>query len=659
MEDELLAERIEVAGGAWLQGGRVPSLSELLSSVPVLRSRPIALDAAIDVVFKGLLAAGFSPEEAGSHLRADAPEFHEAIDAHMALRSLLGPSRPSEHSTSEPMPQLPAPFGPRIEDGRQRYEVVELVGSGSEGTVFRAFDRRLNADGRPLPVAIKRLHSRSHLAERQVAEEAGRAMRIRHSAIAALLDFGTVEDGPFLVYEFANGLSLERWRRQRKVVPARQAAEIVRQLAAAVQVAHNAGIVHRDLKPTNVLVDDGGAPCITDLGLAAALSSTSEGTPGGSLGFAAPEQLRGERGAADASVDVYALGGILFWLLTGRYPNGDSAKNIHANLSSNRFPGGEERTGLSRSERTLSMICSKALAPHPTDRYSSAGVLAEDLQRWLVWEPVLPFDRAAARRVSLAARRSPGAAGIVGLAVLAICLAVGAAWNFETHRRQAQLSIQQARVENQHRQLENAEIYTHGFINVLKETNAESGDAAWIPILSALEAITGEEMLGVTGVHGDIAEMRISVVTRLLNQAARDGTQDSIEMILWETARGYWLLHAERDEEAYATLRENVGRAERVLPAGDPWTIHARALYSIATIRVAHDPEAVDGARGWLANHGSALPEPLRKFIRVKTGVVVPEPEERPRESAPQVLGSAGPQSDATQPLREASSVQD
>ncbi|MBK7405153.1 MAG: serine/threonine protein kinase [Phycisphaerales bacterium] len=490
MGDELLAERIEVAGASWLAGGRVPGLSELLASIPVLRSSPIALDAAIDVVLQGLLAGGLSLEASGEAIRADTPELTEAIDAHLALKSLLGHSIPDRSPASAPEMRLPVAFGPTIDGGGKRYELVEFIGSGSEGRVFRAFDRRLNADGRPLPVAVKTLSSPQSL--RRVHDEATRATRVRHTGIAALLDCGQSEDGPYLVSEFVEGVTLDRWCRQRGVIPSRDAAEIVRQLAEAAQAAHNAGVVHRDLKPTNVLVTDAGQARITDFGLAAALSAKGEGSPTGSLAFAAPEQLLGEQGAADASVDVYALGGLLYWLLTARYPNGNSAREIYANLAERRFPGTTLPPKLPRQEATLGRICSKALAPDPGDRHSSAAVLAQDLARWLAWEPVLPFDASSARRIELATRRSPLAAATVGVSALVMFGAIGVAWRMDAVRRSAlvvaerersnrELAWSRERLESQRTQLLDTQRYTRGFMGLLKQTYADSGRRRMAP----------------------------------------------------------------------------------------------------------------------------------------------------------------------------------
>ncbi|HZW08582.1 MAG TPA: hypothetical protein VFF69_01645 [Phycisphaerales bacterium] len=147
MEDELLAERLESAGLAWSRQGRTPTLRELVTCIPILRSRPISLDAAIDVALRGHLAAGLTLEESAEQLRADAPELADAIEAHLALRSMLG-------SLPAPVPveteDLPRPFGPALRDGKQRYQLEEALGSGTQGVVFRAMDRLLAADGRPL-----------------------------------------------------------------------------------------------------------------------------------------------------------------------------------------------------------------------------------------------------------------------------------------------------------------------------------------------------------------------------------------------------------------------------------------------------------------------------------------------------------------------------
>lgn len=625
LDDELLAERIEIAGESWLADGGVPSLAELIRSIPLLRSRPLAFDAAIDVVLRGLLAQSISIQEATEQLREQAPEFHDAIEAHISIRSMIKSWVVSDTAPARPVGELPRAFGPKLGDGRPRYELVERVGSGSEGTVFRAFDRRLSADGRPLAVAIKILHRHEGDDPDRVLAEAARAMRVRHPSIAALLECGVDEEGPFLVYEFVAGQPLDRWRRRQVTVTPRSAAAIVRSLAAAVQVAHNAGVVHRDLKPTNVLIGDDGTPHITDFGLAAAMTVDPAMELVGSLGFAPPEQLRGERGGADALVDVYALGGLLYWLTTGRFPNGESATHIERDLEAGRAPSLEALGDAPDADRTIRGITERALSPDPATRYPSAAVLASDLERWLSAEPVLPFDENPLRRITLAARRSPTAAATVAMAAILVLVAIGAAWFFDAQRRNAEfdaerdrlrqsVELAEARAQHEERRISNAATMVRGFLSVLRQTQADSGDASWLPVVTAIESLAAQDALGLPSMEGDLSETRIVIVRNTLAKADASGQRNSVENVFWETALGYWLMKAGHYDEGRQVLEQNLERGREVLPAGDPWQRIIGSLHDLALIATA-DPGDRE-ARVRLEESLPKLPAALRLFIQ-------------------------------------------
>ncbi|QKK07934.1 MAG: serine/threonine protein kinase [Planctomycetota bacterium] len=382
MEDELLAERIEHDLGR--RGSVAPAirLSGLIGAIPLLRSRPIALDAAIDVVVRGMLARGESPQDIEAALLADSPEFADSIRAHMALRSMMSTTNsaaaPKDH---QPMGALPVSFGPDLPNGKPRYELVENVGGGSEGRVYRAFDRQISTGDRPLQVAVKILHSSGDAVPARVIDEVARVMRVRHPAVVSLLNWERDYEQPFLVYEFIEGESLDRWRKTRARPSCREIAMLVRRLAEGVQAIHTAGVAHRDIKPNNIIIDRQGAAYITDFGLAEEIAARASLRSGGSLAFAAPEQLQGEPGSSGNAVDVYALGGVLYWLLTGNYPNGATTREVQQHVTSRLELPEVDRDRYGRSEQTLHQIARRALSPDPADRHSSADALAIDLGR--------------------------------------------------------------------------------------------------------------------------------------------------------------------------------------------------------------------------------------------------------------------------------------
>src|SRR5262249_36600268 len=207
------------------------------------------------------------------------------------------------------------------------YEVQGELGRGGMGVVYRAWHLRL---GRA--VALKMLLAgpcaRPEELER-FRREAQAVAALRHANIVQVYDVGDVEGRPFFTMEFVEGGNLAQ-QIQGVPQPARQAAALVATLADAVHAAHQSGIVHRDLKPGNILISRDGTPKVTDFGLARRLEGdgglTLSGVPVGTPSYMAPEQARADKGAVGPATDVYALGAILYELLTGRPPfKADSA----------------------------------------------------------------------------------------------------------------------------------------------------------------------------------------------------------------------------------------------------------------------------------------------------------------------------------------------
>ncbi|MFG0242560.1 MAG: serine/threonine-protein kinase [Phycisphaerales bacterium JB054] len=620
MEDELLAERIEHDLGQ--QGSVVPamSLSGLIGAIPLLRSRPIALDAAIDVVVKGMLARGRSPQEIEAALLEDSPEFADSIRAHMALRAMLTSSNPVvATNTRTSLGALPVSFGPELPDGQRRYELVENVGGGSEGSVYRAFDRQISTGDRPLQVAVKILHSRGDAVPVRVIDEVARVMRVRHPAVVSLLNWERDYEQPFLVYEFIEGESLDRWRKTRPRPSCREIATMVRRLAEGVQAIHSAGVAHRDIKPNNIIVDRHGAAFITDFGLADEIAARASLRSGGSLAFAAPEQLQGEPGSSGNAVDVYALGGVLYWLLTGSYPNGATSREVQQHVTSRTELPEVDRSRYGRGEFTLHQIARRALAPDPADRHSSADALATDLGRWLAYEPVVPFDDSVARRAALATRRSPMAVVAAGGLLLATVVTMWSAWRldaqkaesrFTMERQRYQLELQQRQqlLEQRTRRMEEAQQITREFAQTARRFLNKDGDTSWLAMFSSLESLSSKGALAIPGVGAELVQGRIALMSDLLHDADQAGTRNSVENALWESALVYWLLRAERFEEAAALGDQNTARLVGLVPADDPWTIVAGALSRTARLHLQPGDDRADADRRWLEEHREQLP---------------------------------------------------
>src|SRR5437764_307293 len=201
------------------------------------------------------------------------------------------------------------------------YEVEAVLGRGGMGIVFRARHLRLNR-----PVALKMMLAGGYTGRREqdrFQREAEAVARLRHANVVQIHDIGDAAGRPYFTMELVDGGSLAQ-KLAGTPQPARQAAELAATLARAVQAAHAAGIIHRDLKPGNVLLAADGTPKIGDFGLARRVDDgagvTQIGVAVGTPSYMAPEQARGRTDAVGPAVDVYALGAILYELLTGRPP---------------------------------------------------------------------------------------------------------------------------------------------------------------------------------------------------------------------------------------------------------------------------------------------------------------------------------------------------
>ncbi|HLN29984.1 MAG TPA: protein kinase [Gemmataceae bacterium] len=326
--------------------------------------------------------------------------------------------------------------------GLPGYEIHGELGRGGMGVVYRARQLRLER-----VVALKMLLYGAHTStERRVRfqAEADAIARLHHPNIVQVYDVGEHEGVPFLVLEYMRGGSLEK-RLSGKPLTPRQAAELIETLAWAVDHAHGHGIIHRDLKPANILISGEGRgakgerdeaenlrlasfiPKISDFGLAKQERAelTSVGDVLGTPSYMAPEQATGAVGAIGPAADIYALGAILYELLTRRPPfvSASVLETLEQVRTREPIAPGKLTTGMPHD---LETICLKCLEKEAGKRYAGARALAEDLRRYLDGRPVLARPIGALGRTWRWARRNPGwAAMIASLAGLLLISAVG------------------------------------------------------------------------------------------------------------------------------------------------------------------------------------------------------------------------------------------
>lgn len=440
-DDDLLADAIEADGRGLLEQGVNVQLDRYLIAVPDIERRSVPLDAALDIVLRSVARArGAARPEAkdAETVAASYPRLSRAVHEAFSLDAgLLTTQQVRTHDRPEPLSGLPRDFGPLLPDGRERYTLNRLIGVGASGTVYAAIDRHLSEPDRPAEVAIKVLGARRNdrWLARRLTEEATKARRVDHPAVVRVLDRGGEQtDSPFIVYELVKGGDLQTWfEAQTKRISVRRAVEIVSQIARGVQAAHSAGLVHSDLKPANILLDEEGRAKVADFGIAARLHRSlmeeagtagvdAPGGPVGNMAFISPEQFRAEPGCFSAPADVYALGGILYYLMTGGFPNGDSPAEVARNHGDIVKSSATSPPSLRRlcpdADRSLDLICSKALAPLPGKRHASASELADDLESWLESRPVRWQNPSTARVGALWVKRHPAIAALCVLAAM-------------------------------------------------------------------------------------------------------------------------------------------------------------------------------------------------------------------------------------------------
>ncbi len=270
------------------------------------------------------------------------------------------------------------------------YEVDAVLGHGGMGVVYKARHVKLNR-----PVAVKMMIYGACATPSEQAHfqrEAEAIAALHHPHIVQIYDVGEAAGRPYYTMEFLEGGSLAK-RLAGKPQPAAAAASESLTLAEAVQAAHDAGIVHRDLKPSNILLTGDGVLKIGDFGLARrldvdqslTLTAANVGTPS----YMAPEQALGKANAFGPAVDIYALGAVLYEMLTGRPPfrAETTAETQRRELIAKDPVPPSPRLNAS-VPRDLETICLKCLLKEPGLRYPSSGALAEDLQRFLRGEAI-------------------------------------------------------------------------------------------------------------------------------------------------------------------------------------------------------------------------------------------------------------------------------
>ena len=338
----------------------------------------------------------------GSKLFADAPQglcslclFNAAVAP--LLEEALDPA------------QVPTKFGD--------YELLEEIGRGGQGVVYRAHQKSLNRTVALKVIGLGPWATEAHL--KRFRREAEAAASLDHPGMVPIYEVGEREGACYFSMKFVEGGQLDEVVKREPIL-IRQAVELVAKVARTVHYAHEHGILHRDIKPGNILLDAKGEPHLTDFGLARLVEAESTVTRTlevlGTPSYMAPEQAAGEHTKLSKATDVYGLGAVLYQLLTGHPPfaGGTTYETIKLLLETEpRQP----RLLNPKIDRDLSTICLKCLEKDPKRRYSSALALAEDLEHWLKHEPIRAKPSGFFTHARKWVRRNPSTAVLVTLLV--------------------------------------------------------------------------------------------------------------------------------------------------------------------------------------------------------------------------------------------------
>src|SRR6266566_5279193 len=304
------------------------------------------------------------------------------------------------------------------------YELLEEIGRGGQGVVYRARQKSLNRIVALKVIGLAHWATEAHVKRFRMEAEA--AAHLDDLRIVPIYEIGERDGACYFSMKLIEGGQLDKIIGS-ELMSGRKAAELTAKLAHTLHHAHQNGVLHRDVKPGNILLDAKGEPHLTDFGLARLVETESTVTRTlevlGTPSYMAPEQAAGNNAQLTSATDVYGLGAVLYQLLTGHPPFAGGTTYETVRLVLDAEPR-QPRLLNPKVDRDLNTICLKCLEKDPRRRYSSALALAEDLERWLKHEPIRARRTGIFTRGGKWVRRNPTSALLVA-SLVALAAAAG------------------------------------------------------------------------------------------------------------------------------------------------------------------------------------------------------------------------------------------
>jgi len=622
--------------GRRLRAGESCAAEDYLRAEPDLSDHP---DYALELIYTEYVVR----EELGQQPSAEEwparfPEYRERLErllqVHEGLR--LEPPTDPAFGPDTPPPSGDALGGPSPGLHLDGYEVLEEVGRGGMGVVYKARQAGLNR-----LVALKMILAGGHAGPEQRTRfrtEAEAAARLQHAHIVQVYEVGERDGYPYLAQEYVEGESLAR-RLGRGPLPAREAARLVESLARAVHHAHQRGVLHRDLKPANVLLagvrseDRGSSPTspldphssllaavpkIIDFGLAKQLMDgpagpTRTGAVLGTPGYMAPEQAAGRPDAVGTGADVYGLGAVFYECLTGRPPfRGETdLDTLQMVLEVEPVPPRRLRPNCPRD---LETICLKCLHKSPRQRYESAEALADDLGRFIGGEPIRARAAGASEYLVKWVRRRPAVAALLAVLVVSgFCSlatvtvlwrrTVAALEDADGQRHRAEADASAKTIALAHRLWLSAELGSAR--EQLRQVPAAHRDREW----RYLDRVCNAELVCLRDEPKRLHHVRFSPDGRRLLTLELFMTRSKTPLAVWDLATGR------------KTFNPPVGASEHVDAA---FTSAGRHVILLSTtpfpVRGASPPAPADAARAAVVTFDVETGQEVRRLDRTDTG---------------------------------------